>query len=479
MNKITRKKRRKLLTAATVVTVSSLSLLIGYTIQAAQHSGKFNSGTSINGLDVSNMTAQQAEDAVRADAESYTLTLTMKDGSTASLSSDDIGLNYTPDGSVARILDSQNSYAWIAGTLGSDKSYTIAENYTYSSDRLKEAVEALPALNEANAEQPVNAHMVKNDDGTFSIADAVEGSVIDEDALLQNLGNAIEEGQTAYTLSTEDYVQPAVTADDEDLNTQVNDLNGFLQTTITYTLHDGSTLTLDGSTTTNWLSQKEDDPSYYYINTDVLKEKTEEYAAQLADKDNETYTTKTFHSTNRGDVEVESDAYGYIVDEEKEADTLYNELTGKESAARTPMYADAEAKNSSFGDTYIEVDLNAQHLYYYIDGALFYDCDFVSGTATDPDRATPTGSYQIYYRDTDRTLNGQIDPKTGKPVYSSPVSYWMAFNGNVGFHDASWRSTFGGSIYEYSGSHGCINLSYASAQKLYENSSIGTRVIVI
>ena len=63
---------------------------------------------------------------------------------------------------------------------------------------------------------------------------------------------------------------------------------------------------------------------------------------------------------------------------------------------------------------------------------------------------TPTGIYPINYLERDATLNGEN--------YSSPVSYWMPFNGNIGLHDASWRSSFGGNIYKYSGSHGCVNL---------------------
>ena len=44
----------------------------------------------------------------------------------------------------------------------------------------------------------------------------------------------------------------------------------------------------------------------------------------------------------------------------------------------------------------------------------------------------------------------------------------MPFYGGYGFHDASWRSKFGGSIYNYSGSHGCINLPKSKAGTLYD-----------
>lgn len=51
--------------------------------------------------------------------------------------------------------------------------------------------------------------------------------------------------------------------------------------------------------------------------------------------------------------------------------------------------------------------------------------------------------------------------------YASPVDFWMPFHGDIGFHDASWRSSFGGSIYKTNGSHGCINMPYAKAEELY------------
>ncbi len=44
----------------------------------------------------------------------------------------------------------------------------------------------------------------------------------------------------------------------------------------------------------------------------------------------------------------------------------------------------------------------------------------------------------LTYKQRDATLKGQ--------GYASPVKFWMPFNGGIGFHDASWRNTFGGTI---------------------------------
>ena len=47
--------------------------------------------------------------------------------------------------------------------------------------------------------------------------------------------------------------------------------------------------------------------------------------------------------------------------------------------------------------------------------------------------------YSIFSRDKDRYLRGD--------GYKSWVNFFIPFNGGIGFHDASWRSTFGGNIY--------------------------------
>lgn len=55
----------------------------------------------------------------------------------------------------------------------------------------------------------------------------------------------------------------------------------------------------------------------------------------------------------------------------------------------------------------------------------------------------------------------------------------MQFNGGEGLHDAAgWRSAYGGSIYYYSGSHGCVNLPLDLAKTLYNTMEVGDPVIV-
>jgi lipoprotein-anchoring transpeptidase ErfK/SrfK len=85
-------------------------------------------------------------------------------------------------------------------------------------------------------------------------------------------------------------------------------------------------------------------------------------------------------------------------------------------------------------------------------------------------RGTPEKVCYVYYKQRHRTLIG--------PDYRTPVSYWMAVNGNIGIHDASWRGKFGGTIYKTNGSHGCINTPTKAVSVLYDLVEIGTPVII-
>lgn len=53
----------------------------------------------------------------------------------------------------------------------------------------------------------------------------------------------------------------------------------------------------------------------------------------------------------------------------------------------------------------------------------------------------------------------------------------MPFNGGIGLHDASWRSTFGSEIYRTNGSHGCVNLPTKVAEDIFANIESGIPVI--
>lgn len=170
-------------------------------------------------------------------------------------------------------------------------------------------------------------------------------------------------------------------------------------------------------------------------------------------------------------ITITEGAYGWWMNRSAETEELTEQIKRGRSGERTPVYRAQAAQygENDIGDSYVEIDLTSQHLWVYKEGKLVEETDFVSGNVS-RGYNTPVGIYSITYKERNATLRGAN--------YASHVDYWMPFNGNVGMHDASWRSSFGEDIYLRGGSHGCVNLPVKKAEVIYEYVEQGEPVIV-
>ena len=242
---------------------------------------------------------------------------------------------------------------------------------------------------------------------------------------------------------------------------------------VTYQLPNNQTEVLDGLTIATWVNGSQG------LTVSVDAAKVADYVQGLRNKYDTPAGTQTWQSADGTTKSIKTN-YGWHIDQAKETEALIANIQSLQSVTREPVYASraVQTEMPQWGKTFVEIDLSSQHVYYYQDGNCVWDSKCVTGTATDPDRATPTGVFALKYKQRDRVLRGRINPQTGKPSYESPVAYWMPFNGNIGLHDANWRSSFGGNIYLKSGSHGCINLPPKNAKTLYDLITPGTVIVV-
>lgn len=242
---------------------------------------------------------------------------------------------------------------------------------------------------------------------------------------------------------------------------------------ITYQMPNNQTEVLDGLTIASWVNGSQG------LTVSVDAAKVADYVQGLRNKYDTPEGTQTWQSADGTTKSIKTN-YGWHIDQTKETEALIANIQSLQSVTREPVYSSRAAQTAmpQWGKTFVEIDISSQHVYFYQDGNCVWDSKCVTGTATDPDRATPTGVFALKYKQRDRVLRGRINPQTGKPSYESPVAYWMPFNGNIGLHDANWRSSFGGNIYLKSGSHGCINLPSKNAKTLYELITPGTVIVV-
>lgn len=177
---------------------------------------------------------------------------------------------------------------------------------------------------------------------------------------------------------------------------------------------------------------------------------------------------------NSGEVTLKIDKPD--VDYDKAGKYIVNATATDSSGNTTTAEAAIKVQKPEYGamGTYVFVSIANQHLTYFVDGKAVMDCPVVTGNING--HSTPSGTFRLNYKSRNLTLKGTED---NGDEYESFVSYWMAFIGSsYGMHDATWRSNFGGDIYKYGGSHGCVNMPYDSAAKLYELIEPGTPVLI-
>lgn len=422
--------------------------------------------TTLNGMDVSSMTAAAVEEKEASGVAAYELKITCRDGSVYTLYGTDFSLEEQWDDGIVKLAKSQSGFAWI-GSLFSDTSLELEGLIVYDAEELENALNELDFMQAENQVAAIDASVSEYSaaDG-YTLVPSEEGTQIDEEMLLGVLDAAIMALSEEVDLAESGcYLEAEIQDDDATLLATIDELNSYVKAQIIYTVGD-DTWQLDGGTICEWLSVTDD--GQVVLDEDAIAE----YVSALADQYNTCYSSKTLDTSYGKTVTITNIHYGWKVDTDTETEQLISEIKAGESVTRDLNYSMTANSHSGndYGNSYVEINLTAQHLYLYNEGALVLETDFVSGKATSADTITPTGAFTVTYTQRDAILNGD--------GYSTPVSFWMPFYGNYGMHDATWRSSFGGTIYKTNGSHGCVNLPYSAAQTIYNTISKGWPVLI-
>lgn len=305
---------------------------------------------------------------------------------------------------------------------------------------------------------------LKKTDSEFTVTESVDGNMIDTSKLSDSIISELDGTDKIFDL-TKYYVEKDSTKPTyEELVEEVEKVNN---TYIEYT--NGYKISLI------------DYIDYCSVldNTIVLNEDTLEELKNTIDKTIEKelieYDTvgnaMKFTTTNGEIIEVTGGTWGNVFSSDDETEYIIDKFSKFESENnRLPIYS--QEMSSEIEDTYIEVSIQDQHVWHYVNGELCCESDCVTGKC-DGNHETPTGVFYILEQQNGRTLR----PKGS--TSGTWVNKWMRITWDgVGLHDAYWRGAFGGTIYKNNGSHGCINLPKSYAYSLYDEVSLGTCVVV-
>lgn len=320
---------------------------------------------------------------------------------------------------------------------------------------------------EKQDKMPENAYVeYDKDTGEFVIVPEQIGNKINETNLKKTVYDVVIAG--VYKMAPKwngnladisgFYMAPDILGDDSRLVQMKNALNTYLNTVITVS-ENGKTYT----------SSKEDILPYIQFSNDTLEYsfENEAFAKHIADNIKKMFNTvgntRTL-TTHAGDeVSIRGGNWGWSVDVNAMKQNIIEALASGNGDVKIAWaqkaYAGSNGKDYD-ANNYIEIDMRHQKLYMYKNGECIVDTDIVTGNVQ-AGHNTPSGSYILNYKTKNTYLRG--------PTWNSFVNYWMPFNGGIGLHDATWRNSFGGTIYKTDGSHGCVNLPKNAAKTIYEN----------
>ncbi len=425
--------------------------------------------TKINGTDCSLKSVEQVEDGMKKKVEDYTLTLEGSDGKKETIDGSGISLEYVPGEKLNEIAEEQNGFLW-PKSLWDHPEIETEIGVRYDEAALGEAIAALGCMNPETQTPSVDAHP-EFQEGQFVVVPEVVGTQINGEVFSQKVAEAINGFRPTMDLSEAGcYMPPRFVADSPEVTAAAAAMNSYLGANVTYDMNP-DTEVVDASVISQWIRVDGD------MNVTFDEEAVRAYVQSLADKYNTKGVPRQFTTAGGNVVTVEGGGFGWRIDQDAEYAALTANIQNAETVTREPAYSSRGISHggSDVGGTYAEVDLTNQKMYFIKDGQVILQSDCVTGNPN-KGHATPQGVYSLAWKQKNRTLRGEKQPD-GTYEYETPVAFWMPFNGGIGFHDATWQSSFGGRRYQTHGSHGCVNLPYSIAKQLYDLMYDGVPVV--
>lgn len=458
--------------AAAILAVAGL---FGYTYMADHNT--LGRKISVWGVEVSRLDAKQAEEKIAAEFENRPVSFQENDKEVYSMTLKDLGYSLNEEDLLNKLTDLQKQREENRKIFPKEENVNLECQIEEDEEQEKQALD-LSNFGTEERKSSTDASIQYNEEKKeFILVKQVQGTEIDPDKLETtvdtNLNAAFDTALLGDTitipLNKHVYISPAVTAT-EDMENKVTSLNSQLKkyrsTTVTYTFG-SETVVLDADTISSWLKAEGETLT---LEEDAIKT----YISDLANKYNTIYVSRTFHTSTGTDVTIEGNEYGYRIDQDGEYAQLVEDLKSGTAVTRDPVYSKTGYQRNGTDDlagSYIEVSLDAQHLWLYKDGNLVTETDIVSGKPV-KGRETYRGAWPIAYKASPFNLT------SAEYGYDVKVNYWMPFVYGQGLHDASWQSSFGGNRYKTNGSHGCINLPKDQAALIYETIDAGYPIII-
>lgn len=437
-------------------------LLICYLAACFYFTTHFVPGTTVNGRDVSLLSTSDFATQVENEAKNWSCKVQSKGGFLLELSGADIKLS--ADGiRVSKAAFSQRTaYTWPLDLLH-PQAIVTDDSISYDEEALKTCVSsAIDSFNK-KAEAPTNAAASYDmDKHAFVVSADAKGTALDSTKSYERITVALSSLSSELELGKDELLAPSITSDNKELLASCDVANKLLEQSFPLVKGDKILAKIEKKQIASWVS--------------IDSKNKINYDRAAIDK---------WNVENIGDeASFEDDEGVYALDQKAMVDAIVaafdkGKATEIEVPTTTIATKPAITPGASKRGRHLDINLSTQYARFYnASGKVIWETYLVSGDLA-TSHGTPTGEFAIQAKQRNQTLIGDDEDKDGKPDYKTFVSYWMPFrSGGYGLHDAPWRAYFGGDIYQYAGSHGCLNLPPLKAETLYNLVVIGDPVVV-
>lgn len=472
------KKKIIIISSLTAVILCILAAL--YTGLSVYYAKGFSYGTWINEIYCTGKSVPEAAELLEAQYRENSdgcMSVTMEDGSVRVIDYNEIGLKCDFLGELEAVKEEQEPWLWFLNL--SSQSRQIQPDISIDEEAFERAYKKCFSDFCERDDEDYRVYIERTTEGCRLVNEKKKVWDWETDEAL--LMEAVLSGKDSFDLASEGTYRD-LPLDTEQLRTLDlwEDIKTFQQCDIIYRFGEDEE-PIDASVVCDWLIP-DGEGGFVYDEEGHLawdKEKLEAYVDVLAKRYNTLGGTREFKSTRGDTVTIEGGTYGNQFQVKSEKKWLYETFsecksgawTGELPVVREPEYVKTAKKQGrdDIGDTYIEIDMGQQQMYYYQEGMLKLSTPIVTGNMMRR-RGTPSMVCYVYGKQKNRVLKG--------PGYAAHVKYWMPVKNGIGIHDAAWRDEFGGEIYKTEGSHGCINTPDEAMAKLYEMVEIGTPVVM-
>ncbi len=463
------KKKKIFLVCLTLIIVPIATIMALYLFLQLYYNDKFIFGTWINGEYCTGRTVDEVNGLLLANAEYPTVTITDLSGNVEIIQTDESMCMLDYSVKLETMLKKQESFGWMF-CLFTGINKEIFPDIVYDKDAIISEIEKLDVIGEARNVEELKAEINLTEAGY--VLEHNMFPVPNEEKITGVILTALETTECNIILTENCYDDRVPTEEIEEIFVLWDKVNSLQSCGIVYDFGD-TQVPIDASVVADWIATDDsgrimtDDNNEIILEDDCFKKFINELAEEF-----DTYNVPREFNTTRGDVvTIDKGTYGNRLDKKAEITYLKKAFVDGVSEIHTPSYTQMawyQGKND-IGNTYIEIDLTAQTMYYYEEGELVVETPIVSGNIRSGHK-TPERVCYVYNKQKNRVLRG--------PGYAQHVDYWIPILGAIGIHDCSWRKAFGDDIYKTNGSHGCINTPDDAVATLYEKVEIGTPVIM-